>query len=330
MSGRDSVFWRGEVTKRRKNQSRAHDKVKNRANNTVKKLTIGQKIRGFNILFPWFKVLAMAMLVMVVVFGVLGVVRHKELAENAELADAEAVLQESAVEKTVDGAAGEEQAKRTGSAYVVSRPEALQNQRLKDKKLIALTFDDGPSPITTPRLLDILQEKKVKATFFVLGRMAQVSPEILKREEREGHAVGSHTMGHVDLTTMDITGVEQDMAVMDGVFNEILGRPVGLVRPPYGAINDVVKAGVEKPLVIWTIDPEDWKFKDAGRTRRHIMERAFDGSIVLLHDIYSQTVDAVEVVIDDLRAAGYEFVTVPEMAKMKNVKLEAGNIYRGF
>ncbi len=301
---------------------------------TVKKLTIGQKMRDFNILFPWFKVVAGLMLVLTAVFSAWGMLRHSEMAPGAqeEVMAAKEVMDEDSGElNAIDDAEEEEQGElRVGVSYVRSKPANLPVRKPKDKKLIALTFDDGPSPATTPRLLDILQEKKVKATFFVIGRMAQAAPEILKREEQAGHVVGSHTMGHVDLTTLDLTGVQQEVVAMDGVFQANLGHVSRLTRPPYGAINDTVKTGIQQPLVIWTIDPEDWKVKDAAAVRKHVTERAFDGAIVLMHDIYGSTVDAVGGMIDDLRKEGYEFLTVSEMAQARGVKLDPGAVYGSF
>jgi len=304
---------------------------------TVKKLTVGQKIHDLNILFPWFKVVAGLMLAAVAVFSAWGMMRHSEMGLGAqgeiavEAVDDTMEGDEAGEVQDVDEKTKEEQTeRRAGELYISAKPANLPTRRPKDKKLVALTFDDGPSLATTPRLLDILQEKKAKATFFVVGRMAQAAPELIKREEQAGHVVGSHTMGHVDLTTLDITGVQQEVAAMDGVFQANLGHATKLTRPPYGALNETVKAGVRQPLVIWTIDPEDWKVRDAEAVRKHVVEKAFDGAIVLMHDIYGSTVDAVGGMIDDLRREGYDFLTVPEMAQARGVKLEAGVVYGSF
>lgn len=299
----------------------------------AKEMTIRQRVRGWNILFPWFKVVAGTLIGVLVAVLIIGVWRRGgdfEVRDGGEGGIIDVEL-EGVEAQTV-------MLERLTATYVRSRPsgvgmqksETVRNAELIGKKLIALTFDDGPSYATTPRLLDILKNKGVKATFFVIGGRAQAAPDVLQREEVEGHVVGSHTMGHVDLSKMDIGMIRQDGKEMQGVFQGVLGHNVGLTRPPYGAINDTVKVGVGQPLVIWSIDPEDWKVKDAEMVRRHIVEKAFDGAIVLMHDIYESTVDAVEMVIDDLRSAGYEFVTVPEMAKMRGVVLENGGVYGSF
>lgn len=196
------------------------------------------------------------------------------------------------------------------------------------KKLVALTFDDGPSEVTTGRLLDILDEKNVRATFFVLGIQAKKNEALLSREISE-HEVGSHTMGHTVMTKMDISAVRADMQAMQEVLNSA-GGTLELVRPPYGEIGWTVREGTETPLILWTVDPEDWKVRDAETVRKRVVEAAFDGAIVLMHDIYKSTVDAVGGIIDDLRAQGYEFLTVSELAAVRGVNLEQGVVYGSF
>lgn len=348
MNGRGNVFSEGKLAKKTKKQAKRKGK---KGEEAARKMTIGQKLRCFNILFPWFKVVGSVMVILGVGFVAGGVLRHGHMVDDAVLretnmvngevedrSDEDNVEVEQGEATVVQGDEPKDRSKNEGHSkeprlmvgYVKSKPTALLARVPENKKLIALTFDDGPSRATTPRLLDILKEKKVKATFFVLGGMAQASPEILKRQEQEGHAVGSHTMGHVNLTTLDEAAIQQDATVMNDVFKGILGRETKLVRPPYGAINDKVKAAASEPLVIWTIDPEDWCTKNAEAVRKHVVEKAFDGAIVLMHDIYDSTVDAVAAMIDDLRGAGYEFVTVPEMAQARGFKLTRGEVYGSF
>lgn len=198
------------------------------------------------------------------------------------------------------------------------------------KKLIALTFDDGPSAATTPRLLEILREKNVKATFFVVGNMAQRSPDLVRAEVAAGHEVGSHTTGHQNLKLLSAEGVKAEVAEMDRIFMEILGKPVPFVRPPYGNLNDIVRTNIGQPMILWTIDPEDWKVRDAATVRARVVEAAFDGAVILVHDIHASTIEAVPGMIDDLRAQGYEFLTISELAKVRGVNLENGAAYGSF
>lgn len=210
------------------------------------------------------------------------------------------------------------------------RGMAARVGKFTGKKLVALTFDDGPNGVTTPRLLDILREKQVRATFFMLGRMMQNFPEVAKRAEMEGHEVESHTMYHNDLTKLSREGVESDMQVTDGVFLKVLGRKPRLMRPPYGAMNEAVRGMVGRPLVYWTVDTLDWKYRNAASVHQRAMAGVFDGAVILMHDIHATSVDAVAGIVDGLRGAGYELVTVGEMAAAKGVKMVPGGNYYGF
>lgn len=208
--------------------------------------------------------------------------------------------------------------------------KSTQPQSVTGKKLVALTFDDGPSVAQTPRLLQILREKNVKVTFFVVGTMARKAPEILRQEETEGHEVASHTMTHADLQRSTVEGIKWEVAAMNGLFMEILGHGARLTRPPYGNVNNNVRTYVNQPLVLWTVDPEDWRYRNPTAVHQRVVQATFDGAIVLLHDIHGTTVDAVAGIIDDLRAAGYEFVTVSELAVARGIILQNGAVYGGF
>ena len=204
----------------------------------------------------------------------------------------------------------------------------VKAQDFEGKKLVALTFDDGPSAVTTGRLLDILAEKGVRATFFVLGSRAEQNPEILRRQVTE-HEVGSHTVGHIDMTKMSVEAVRADTETMRGVI-AAAGGELRLVRPPYGSIGAAAREGTGTPLVLWTVDPEDWRVRDAATVRQRVVEATYDGAIVLMHDIYESTVEAVGGIIDDLRAQGYEFLTVSELAEVRGVEMVEGVAYGSF
>ena len=197
-----------------------------------------------------------------------------------------------------------------------------------ERKAIALTFDDGPSAATTGRLLDILAEKGVRATFFVLGSRAEQNPDLLRRQVAE-HEVGSHTMGHVDMTKMSTEAVRADTEQMRGII-EAAGGKLELVRPPYGSVGVAAREGTGTPLMLWTVDPEDWRVRDAAMVRQRVVGAAFDGAIILMHDIYDSTVEAVGGIIDDLRAQGYEFLTVSELAEVRGVEMVNGVAYGSF
>lgn len=201
---------------------------------------------------------------------------------------------------------------------------------LTGKMLVALTFDDGPSSATTPRLLDILYEKDAPATFFMLGKMAKNNPEIVKRAEKEGHVVASHTMYHQNLVRISPDAIKNDTIEAKSVFNGILGHDPMLVRPPYGNINNAVRDNIGSPMILWSVDTLDWKNKNTDEILAVTKEQVHDGAIILMHDIYDTTVDAVPAIVEELRKDGYEFVTVPELAKIRGIDLQSGTAYYNF
>lgn len=204
-------------------------------------------------------------------------------------------------------------------------------QRVFDgKMLVALTFDDGPSITTTPKLLDILYAKDVPATFFMLGSKARNNPEIIRRAEKEGHIVASHTMYHQNLIRISANAAKDDIAEAKSVFNDILGHEPVLTRPPYGNINNTVRGSVGTPMILWSVDTLDWKNKNVDEILAVTKEQVHDGAIILMHDIYDTTIDAVPVIIDELRKNGYEFVTIAELAEFRSVDLQNGAAYYNF
>lgn len=198
------------------------------------------------------------------------------------------------------------------------------------KMLIALTFDDGPSGVTTPTLLNILRDEDVPATFFMLGSMARNNPDLVKRVRDEGHEIASHTMYHQNLSRLSSDAVKADVSEANSVFQDILGSTPALTRPPYGSTNDTVRADINTPLILWSVDTLDWKNKNPDTILSITMSEVRDGAIILLHDIHPTSVDAVPALISNLRSAGYEFTTVSELAKIRKIDLTPGTIYYNF
>lgn len=209
-------------------------------------------------------------------------------------------------------------------------PERVFRGNLSGKKLVALTFDDGPAIETTPRLLDLLKEKGVVATFFELGMRVRSNPEITKRAVEEGHEVGSHTMYHQNLVRVSREDAEADIKEAKDVFRETLGKEIELTRLPYGNEDDFVRTAVGTPVVYWSVDTKDWDSKDTQKIVEIAVNSASDGAIILMHDIYSTTVDAVPEIIEQLRGQGYEFVTVSELADERGIRLSDGEVYSRF
>lgn len=204
----------------------------------------------------------------------------------------------------------------------VEDPDAQQ-------KLVALTYDDGPSS-HTERLLDCLEANGVKATFFVVGTQVEEYPDTLKREDELGMEIGSHTYDHTYLTKVDAATITQVMDKNNEVVNGLVGHNMSIMRPTGGGINDTVRATIDVPMICWDVDTLDWKTKDVQSTVDTILAQVQDGSVVLMHDLYEPTVEASEIIIPELIKQGYKLVTVSELAEKRGVTLEAGKDYYDF
>ena len=194
--------------------------------------------------------------------------------------------------------------------------------------LIALTFDDGPRRDTTTALLDGLAQRGVQATFFLVGEQVIGNEDVIQRMDREGHQIGIHTFDHVTLTGLNQADFDAQVGKTRRMLKNILGHNDFLLRPPYGLYDEGVQAKAECPIILWSIDPEDWGDKNVEREVEHIVTNAKDGSIVLMHDIYPQSVEAALQVVDRLHQQGYLFVTVDQLFAARGVELQAGQVYR--
>jgi peptidoglycan/xylan/chitin deacetylase (PgdA/CDA1 family) len=193
-------------------------------------------------------------------------------------------------------------------------------------KYIALTFDDGPSPSTTPRLLNILERENIHATFFVIGNLAARNPQILSRMVADGHVVGSHSWSHSDLSKMSSSGIINDLTKTANAIKAATGSEPTLLRPPYGAVSRTLQNSSNLPLILWSVDTRDWESRNVNSIYNIVVRNVKSGSIILFHDIYPTTITAVERLIPALKKAGYTFVTVPELL---GSPLQNGKIYYG-
>ena len=215
-----------------------------------------------------------------------------------------------------------------GAGEGLAASEAAAQEEGDTPKYVALTFDDGPSPRCTPRLLDGLQELGARATFFVVGCQAVKDPDIVQRIAAEGHQVGNHSYDHADLHSLTAVQALADLRRNDDLLRELLGDGDYWVRPPYGLMSEEEAAALAVPLVNWSVDTEDWRTKDCGKILDAIYRCTGDGDIVLLHDRYQNTVDAVLAAIEHLQEQGYVFVTVAELLELKGITPEPGVTYR--
>lgn len=193
----------------------------------------------------------------------------------------------------------------------------------QDKK-VALTFDDGPDNIWTPKILDVLKQKGVKATFFVLGLQAQKYPDMLRRIDAEGHVIGNHTFDHVNLATVGSPKVDKELEECANIVQGITGKRPRLVRPPFGfhspTVDNIVYSKGEI-IVLWSLDTEDWKGHDSRTVKQRILPKMKNGFIVLQHDganpHLSGSVQALPEIIDGLKEQGYTLVTIPELLQVE-------------
>lgn len=180
-------------------------------------------------------------------------------------------------------------------------------------KVVCLTFDDGPHPTNTPALLDLLGQYQAKATFFVVGSRAEQHGQVLSRAAAEGHAIGNHTYSHANLTKLSEADKLAQVANAAQAIENACGVSPKLIRPPYGARAPGETEIAGEVVTLWDVDPQDWKYKDSQRVASHILSHVQSGSIVLLHDLHATSVEAAGIVLQQLSAQGYRFITVEEL-----------------
>ena len=188
------------------------------------------------------------------------------------------------------------------------------------EKVVAITFDDGPHGVNTPRLLDMLKNRNVKATFYVVGNMVKYNPQLLRRMIAEGHEIGNHTVTHGTLSKMSDAALRKELQDAHDMIVAETGVAPRSMRPPGGAIkNDQKKLMLKEfgyPTILWSVDPEDWKKPGASVVTSRLVNGAKPGGILLVHDLHASTVDAMPSTLDQLLAKGYRFVTVSELIMM--------------
>lgn len=212
------------------------------------------------------------------------------------------------------------------------QPKSLDGIDPLNDKVIALTFDDGPNPVKTPEMLDILKENGVVATFFVVGNLVEEHPGIVKRAYEEGNEIGTHSYTHPEKTWRGMSESEildeytkaNDAIEAETGLRTLFDRPVG------GGMKEEMAEQIGREQIIWSVDPEDWNnakgYRDADKIYDHVMNgtngggKATDGAVVLSHEIYQSTVDAYKKIIPALKEQGYKFVTVSQMMQIAEIR----------
>lgn len=185
---------------------------------------------------------------------------------------------------------------------------------------VALTFDDGPHPQLTPALLDLLARRGVKATFYVIGKNVNAHPDIVARMVAEGHEIGNHTMNHPSLPKLGAAAVTAEISGTNDAIRNAAGVTPTTMRPPYGAITPALTKRLNEEfglsVILWSVDPQDWKIRKSSHVSQHLINNAKPGAILLAHDIHPSTIDAMPAALDALLAKGYQFVTVSDLIEI--------------
>ena len=201
---------------------------------------------------------------------------------------------------------------------------------LESRPLVALTFDDGPREATTGPLLDGLALREVPATFFLVGSRIGGNEDLVRRMAAEGHQIGVHTFDHVALKGLSRRDFDLQVGKTRAVLADLLGEGEFWLRPPYGLIDQAAASWAGGPLILWSVDPEDWKDHDVDRIVAAVVEHVSDGDIILMHDLFPSSEQAALQVVDALLEKGFCFVTVEQLMEQRGAAPEAGARCRAF
>jgi peptidoglycan/xylan/chitin deacetylase (PgdA/CDA1 family) len=198
---------------------------------------------------------------------------------------------------------------------------------------VAMTFDDGPHPKNTPRLLDMLRERNIKATFYVIGRNVDLYPNVLRRAVSEGHEIGNHTYNHPILSKLGDSRVREELTKCRDAVARAAGVQPRTMRPPYGALlqrqREWIRTELNYPTIMWSVDPLDWKRPGTAVIKSRILSGTTPGAIILAHDLHASTVDAMPATLDGLLNKGYRFVTVSQLLAMGAAGGGSGQVAAG-
>lgn len=194
-------------------------------------------------------------------------------------------------------------------------------------KAVALTFDDGPSTANTMTILSLLEKYNAHATFFVVGNRVAAGADILKKELSIGCEIGNHSWDHANYSLMKMKAINKNLEKTHKLVKKITGTDIKLVRPPYGAISDVMRKKFKYPMILWSVDTLDWKTKNAKAVLKEVKKQVCDGAIILVHDIHESTAQAMKLVLPWLVEHDYDILTVSELMERNGIKMKAGKAY---
>lgn len=213
--------------------------------------------------------------------------------------------------------------------YYTDKNGAIYRTVDGNKKMVALTFDDGPSPYT-PIVLNTLEKYDAVATFFVVGNRVPAYPSYVKRAYNLGCEIGTHTYDHAWLNQLSAAGIKDEIKKGSDAIVRAIGVAPTLMRPPGGCINETVRKNVGLPMILWSVDTRDWETRSTPTTITRVVDGAYDGAVILVHDLHESTAIASKTFIPRLIKNGYQLVTISEMAELRGITMKAGETYNSF
>lgn len=210
--------------------------------------------------------------------------------------------------------------------------EPKNSQKIDPKKpMVALTFDDGPNPVYTNLILDVLEEYDVSASFFDLGFLVESYPYVSRREAALGCEVGSHSYDHKNLSELSDDQIEQDVMDTSRVFCKVLGQEPSLFRPPYGNRDQRIANLIPMPLILWSVDTLDWKSRNANTVMELVKDAGnLDGKVILMHSIHESSAEATKMLVPYLLEENYQLVTVSQMIELRHGDTPQNNRIYGY
>lgn len=201
-------------------------------------------------------------------------------------------------------------------------PRTVDPQR----PMVALTFDDGPHPRNTPRILEALKAYDGASTFFMVGTNVERYPDVVLQVAENGSEIASHTYSHPNLTRLSADSLNVQLNRVSELVDELTHQQIQIktLRPPYGAVNEQVKEASPTPLILWSLDTLDWKTRSAEKTVDLVLSQVEDGDIILMHDIHAESADAAETIIPKLTEMGFQLVTIQELMEAKGLSMSPG------
>lgn len=196
------------------------------------------------------------------------------------------------------------------------------------KPMVSVTYDDGPLTKTSMDVANHYAEKNARLTFFWLGQRIEQSPETVKAIYDLGHETANHSYDHLNFNKLTPEELQMQTSGVNDKIKAITGQDRVLIRPPYGSADENVRSQVKSPLIMWSVDTEDWKNRDEKQTYDAIVENAFDGSIILMHDLYETSINAGKKFLDTHQNE-YQFLTITELHQYKGIPLVDGGLHFG-